>query len=234
MSMEDDKGIKISPKYYQNDWRKLNLNSDIQKDWEQAIVIFKDRMEGRYIKQIEVLDKNGNREIGLYSGYAIMSLICLFIETIEQFCNGNIKNTQNYPSAKCLFFPHLLGKRKEKNQISNDAVTFWNFFQRSPELKKFFHNQEAANVFYKSFRCGLLHSGQTKGKSLIHIRKDEPILRWIDKNNINNGISIHRRLFFDEVLKVYNNFIEDLEKPHNLNFRKKTLMKKMNFIVEQK
>ena len=83
-------------------------------------------------------------------------------------------------------------------------------------------------------RYGLLHQGQTKGKSLIQIRKNEPILKWIDENNQAEGLSIERRLFVQEIWKVYENFICELNKPRNLNFRRRTLARKMKHIVEQK
>ena len=168
-----------------------------------------------------------------------MSLTCLLIETIEQFWTGNIETSRKSKTNKksklweILFIRKNFFKEKPSN-ISNDAFTFFSFFQRSEELKKFFNIEEKANVFYTKIRCGLLHQGQTKGKSLIHIRKDEPLLKWIDNKKIDEGISIQRRLFLKEVRIVYEKYVEKLEDPKNLNFRRQTLEKKMKYIVQQK
>lgn len=49
-------GIKISPKYFQQDWNNLDLSKNDPEAWQKAIEIFKDRMEGRYFRQIKALD----------------------------------------------------------------------------------------------------------------------------------------------------------------------------------
>jgi len=232
MTTIKDKGIKISPNYYQSDWNELNLTSNNLNDWNKAIEIFNDRIEGRYFKQIQAMDENKDRSIGLYSGFAIMSLTCLLIETIEQFWEGNIQTSKNSITNPKRKWWNIFSNSKE-NIISGDAITFYNFFQRSEKLKVFFDSQEKANVFYSKIRCGLLHQGQTKGKSLIHIRKEEPMLKWINETNIFEGLSIQRRLFLSEIKLVYEKFIKELQDERNLNFRKKTLGKKMKYIVEQ-
>ena len=231
----ENNGIKISPKFYQKDWLDLDLSKNSKENWDKAIEIFKDRIEGRYFKQIQALDNNQDISIRLFSGFAIMSLTCLLVETLEQFWTGNIttsrKNKQNTKSKKSFF---SLFCSKKETFISNDAIVFHTFFQRSSELKIFFDTVEKSNVFYTKIRCGLLHQGQTKGKSLIHIKKNEPMLKWINENNIEEGISIHRRLFVKEIYKIYENYIDELKKPNNQNFRRKTLGKKMKYIAELK
>lgn len=230
----DNKGIKISPKYTQKDWLDLDLSKNSTEEWNKAIEIFKDRINGRYFKQIEALNNNPDISIKLFSGFAILSITCLLIETLEQFWEGNITTKKNYRLKDSSNFFSKIFKSKKNKHISNDALAFHSFFQRSDELKKFFDTEEKSNIFYVKIRCGLLHQGQTKGKSLIHIRKNEPILKWIDENNHEEGLSIERRLFVQEVWKVYENYICELNKPGKLNFRRKTLAKKMKYIVEQK
>jgi hypothetical protein len=89
-----ERGIKISPRFYQQDWRELDLSKNNPSQWNKAIEIFKGRIEGRYFKQIKILDKNPDRVIGLFSGFAILSLACLLIETLEQFWTGNIATSR--------------------------------------------------------------------------------------------------------------------------------------------
>jgi hypothetical protein len=227
----DERGIKISPNYYQKDWNELDLSKNSEVNWNKAIAIFEDRISGRYLKQIEALDNNKDLSIRTFSGFAIISLTCLLIETLEQFWKGNITTIKTAKRKSCFFD---IFRKNRKNHISNDAKAFHSFFQRSNEFKVFFDTIEKSNIFYTQIRCGLLNQGQTKRKSLIHIRKNEPMLKWINDNNIEDGISIQRRYFVKEIIEIYNEFINKLKKTENMNFRRKTLVKKMKYIVDQK
>jgi hypothetical protein len=59
-------------------------------------------------------------------------------------------------------------------------------------------------------------------------------LKWIDDNNFEEGLIIQRRLFMIEIIKIYEDYLKELRKPNKLNFRRKTLAKKMKSIVDQK
>ena len=204
-----NRGIKISPKYYQQDWNNLVLKTRDAPDWDVAIDIFEDRMNGRFLKQIDLLDKNPKRNIGVFAGFAIMALDCLLIETLEQFYKGKIRTGKGM-----------------------DEKAFFDFFQRSPKFKLFFDTQAKATIFYQQIRCGLLHQAQTKKKSTIHIRS-EKMLQWVDPKKIDDGIKIQRRLFHDEVLTIYNKYIVDLKDSKQLNLKRK-FGRKMDHIVNQK
>jgi hypothetical protein len=204
-----DKGIRISPKYYQRDWHVLSLENIDSPDWNTAIKIFKDRMEGRLLKQIELLDKNPNRKIGVFAGFAIMSLECLFIETLEQFYKGEIETGQGM-SKKAFFI----------------------FFQRSPIFRRVFDTQDKAAIFYRHIRCGLLHQAQTKKKSTIHIHPNEEMLQWVNPQKIEEGLKIQRKLFHNEVVNIYNSYVEKLRDKRNLDMIRK-FKRKMDYIVNQ-
>lgn len=203
-----NKGVQISPKYYKSDWDKLSLNGK-SSDWKMAVEIFDDRMRGRFFNQIDLMDTNPNREVGVFAGFAIMSLDCLLIETLVQFMHGRIRTGQGM-----------------------DEKSFFDFFQRGESFKKFFDTQTKATVFYQQIRCGLLHQAQTKGKSIIHIRKG-PILKWIDPKNPSKGFEIHRRKFHKEVFGIYESYCERLKDEKNLNL-KRMFKRKMEHIINQK
>lgn len=227
--MLHNKGIKISPKYYQKDWTNLNLNANDKPNWDRAIEIFIDRIDGRYFKQIEILEKNNS-----HSGFVIMSICCLLIETLEQFWKGKIQNSHiqnNYTSKKSVF--NFLF-RKKSEETSNDALIYYEFFQRSENLSNFFDTTEKSNIFYSKIRCGLLHQGQTKGKSLIRTKNTEPLLKWINEYDINQGLIINRKKFVEEIKLVFNKYIEELRTNPDINFKKKTLKRKMDYIVNLK
>jgi hypothetical protein len=202
-------GIRISPKYYQKDWSSLSLEKRDSPDWDMAINIFKDRMEGRFLKHIDLLDNNPDRKIGAFAGFVTMALDCLLIETLEQFYKGKVRTGQGM-----------------------DAKAFFDFFQRSPKFKTFFNALAKSEVFYNQIRCGLLHQAQTKKKSTIHTRP-ESILCWVDPDCIEEGIHIQRRLFHAEVVSIYNSYVEQLKDIHHLNLKRK-FRRKMNFIANQK
>lgn len=201
-------GIKISPKYYQKNWNDLVLKTRDSPDWDVGIKIFEDRMEGRFLKQIDLLDKNPKRNIGVFAGFAIMALDCLLIETLEQFYKGKIRTGQGM-----------------------DEKAFFDFFQRSPKFKSFFDTQAKAAIFYQQIRCGLLHQAQTKKKSTIHIRS-EKMLQWVNSNRIRDGIEIQRRLFHKEVCGIYSKYVENLKDRKQLNLKRK-FKRKMDRIVNQ-
>ena len=100
----ENNGIKISPKFTQKDWLDLDLSKNSNENWSKAIEIFQDRIEGRYFKQIEALDNNIDTSIRLFSGFAIMSITCLLIETLEQFWTGNIASSRINAKSKKNFF----------------------------------------------------------------------------------------------------------------------------------
>ena len=208
MTKKGHKGIQISPKYYKADWDELNLNGKTS-DWLKAVQILEDRMKGRFFDQIDLLNKNPNRETGVFAGFAIMSLDCLLIETIEQFINGRIRTGQGM-----------------------DEQAFFEFFQRNQEFKNFFNDKIKATIFYQQIRCGLLHQAQTKRKSIIHIR-NEPILDWVKPNKPKEGIKIQRRKFHKEVLSIYENYCKDLKDDRKMNLRGK-FKRKMESIINQK
>jgi hypothetical protein len=210
MSTEkSSKGVRISPKYYQKDWNDLVLETRDSPDWAIAIKIFEDRMEGRFLKQIDLLDKNPDRKMGVFAGFAIMALDCLFIETLEQFYKGKIRTGQGM-----------------------DEKAFFDFFQRSSKFKVFFDTQAKTSIFYQQIRCGLLHQAQTKKKSTIHIRTED-MLQWVNPKCFNEGIKIQRKLFHKEVMGIYASYVEKLKDRKQLNLKRK-LKRKMDFIVNQK
>ena len=89
--METKGTVKISPKYSKCDYHnlKLSLNSD-EKNWKTAVDIFIDRIQGRYLSQIDLLSSDINS-----NGFVIMAINCLLIETLYQFENGFEETKEN-------------------------------------------------------------------------------------------------------------------------------------------
>lgn len=86
--MEQNGTPYISPRYQRQDYLNLRLNiASSAEDFETAIIIFRDRISGRFLQQIHSLENNINR-----NGFAIMALECLLVETFAQFASGRDNN----------------------------------------------------------------------------------------------------------------------------------------------
>jgi len=201
--------FKISPKYYASSWFDLDLTSKKSADWKTAIDIFEDRIRGRFLKQVEFLESNTNAEIKYFSGFSIMAIDCLLIETLQQFFNGT--------------------KRTGKDR---DERTFHDFFSRSVDFSDFFDTIEKTKIFYVQIRCGILHQAQTKKMSTIHMKSGTPLAAWVDNSDHSKGISINRIKFHKALSESFENYITELRKDRNLNLRRK-FERKMNMIANQ-
>ena len=69
--------LRISPKYTADDWDKLNIKK--KADWPLAVAIVRDRLHGRFIHFADKCLKED------YSGFVVLSIDCLLVETIQQF-----------------------------------------------------------------------------------------------------------------------------------------------------
>lgn len=135
-----DNSIYISPKFRIEDY--LNLNLDIyssQDEWKEAIKIFEDRINGRFFNAIYDLQNiNTNSNIKKYD-FAIMALEALLVETMLQFKHG----------------------LEDTNGVSRQEYTRY-----LKTLSSSFTN-DSASAFYRNVRCGILHSGQTYGNTVL-------------------------------------------------------------------
>ena len=101
--MQTERGIFISDNHTSSDYRRLRLqiNSD-SEDWNIAINIFRERIYGRFINQIELLNNNAER-----NGFASMALCCLLIDTMYKFEHGSIATNYNEVKYEEMLMTHL-------------------------------------------------------------------------------------------------------------------------------
>lgn len=201
--------FKISPNYFASKWKGLDLSKKDSADWAIAVDIFEDRINGRFLKQVDELTSNRDKNVRAFSGFVIIAIDCLLIETLEQFYRG-----------------------KKRTGKDKDDQMFHDFFQRSAELKHFFDTIDKSRIFYSQIRCGILHQAQTKKQSTIHIKSGTPALSWIDITDNQKGISINRNKFHKAVKNVFTQYLSDLRKGKDFNLRQK-MQRKMNFIATQ-
>ena len=115
--------------------------------------IIETRLIERYITPFEV--KSASK-----SGFSMMAIACLLIETIDCFKEG-VDDTR--------------GETKQ---------SFIRFFEKEPLFNVF---KSRASDFYNNVRCGLLHQGETKKGWRINRKNDTPLL---DGKSINANLFI--------------------------------------------
>lgn len=201
--------FKISEKYKNTDWTSLNLVDENSENWNKAISIIEDRFNSRFFNQINRLKKNE------LSGFLIMSIDCLLIETFMQF---------------------YLGKESTEDSYSgNQWKSFKDFLKNSNHFNSEFNTNKKCHVFYKHFRCGLLHQAQTKGNSKIKINQPA-MLTFIDQSNIEIGLIIDRKEFHKRLTKEFEDYLERLRN-NEANFKGENLringLAKMNLITKE-
>ncbi|MCK4445635.1 MAG: hypothetical protein KAW56_00980 [Candidatus Marinimicrobia bacterium] len=201
--------FKISSHYDNESWTKLSIQDDLSPNWPKGIDIVKDRFESRFFNQINSIKDDE------FSGFVIMSIDCLLVETLMQFYLG-IDSTEDQYSH-------------------NQKDSFKDFLKNSKHFATSFNTNEKCYTFYRHFRCGLLHQAQTKDKSKINICRPY-LMKLIDEADVKKGMIIDRNKFHDNLILEFNDYIERLEK-NKLNFKNGNLrincLKKMNMICNK-
>ena len=187
--------FKISNKHYNYNWTDLDLIDDNSNNWSDGITIINDRFDSRFFNQ---LDKIKDDE---FSGFVIMSVDCLLIETLMQFYLG-VDST-------------------ETNYSGDHWKAYKDFFKQSNHFKTDFKTNNICKIFYQQFRCGLLHQAQTKQKSLIKIYQSD-FLAFADTSDIRKGLIIDRIQFHQKLILEFNDYIKKLLDNEN-NFKGQNL-----------
>ncbi len=195
--MEIAKGIKST------DYKNLDLTVYTNKDWDLAIQWLDKRLTERYLDAINVLMKSEDSE-PIYRhrfGFTILAIDCLLIETLQSFYEGITDST---------------GK---SNQL------FTRFLLDRTEFSPYFQLDSDATMFYKNFRCGILHQGQTFGNTLVRAIGSLMVTR-------NNGQTIvNRKLFHSAICKEKDNYISALARKDNPKLLD-AFRKKMDYICQ--
>ena len=173
--------MKISPNYSDSNF----ANAYKMNDWNKLVEIFYDRLKGRYLEPIKLI-LEGDYKVSEFSGFSILALDCILIETLNQFYSGKNQTDEN---------------PREKGAVKNAFVTF---LATSENFKSSF-SETTAETFYDDFRNGLLHQAQTKNKSLIKIGQSEIVATIegsliIDREKFHKAIESESESYKDKLL----------------------------------
>lgn len=152
--------MRISRNYKAAHWKALTFGTEA--DWQRAIEIFMDRLDTRYLLHIKQLLRHRT------SGFAVLTLDCALIETLEQFRRGA---PETPPRKSGEYFASFL------------TQTSFSF------------TDEHARLFYKVIRCGLLHQSEAKS-SLVKRSSTLPLIDFTEdrKGLIINAKTFHAKL----------------------------------------
>jgi hypothetical protein len=184
--------MRISASYTVDDWKALTFTSEL--DWELAVDMFKDRLKTRYLDHIDVLISRKT------SGFAVLTLDCALVETLQQFRTG----VASTPSQKV-------------NQYFVDFLTGTAFNEH--------FDQATAKIFYKEIRCGLLHQSEAGGASRVKRGPLPLVALTTDRKSI--VLNVH--LFHALLKEVIESYAQEMLRPQSVGPRA-AFRKKMNFI----
>ena len=142
--------IQIAGSLTTDDWKKFRASVTLGDAgiWNQAFDdYFNGRLIPRYLKPIEVLQKNGRLR---GEGFSIVAIQCSLIEFLESTVQGK---SYRYRSRGA---PPL-----EPYEYSNSSGIFVSFLVNRVPFNRDFDKVSALD-FYIAVRCGLLHEARTK------------------------------------------------------------------------
>ncbi|MGB8477923.1 MAG: gamma-glutamylcyclotransferase family protein [Acidobacteriaceae bacterium] len=118
--------------------RESLYKADSSDEWKKVLNAFRRRIRERFLRPINELAKNDKREGDkIVPGFAMMTLDCLLIDTIQSFREGRGSTVELSPARS---FKNFLGAEAFSEFTANDAGDFFN-----------------------SVRNGLFHNGETRG-----------------------------------------------------------------------
>jgi hypothetical protein len=181
--------MKISPRFTADDWKALDFTTAAA--WPRALDIFQDRIEGRFLTPLRMI------RCYPWSGFAMLALAALLVETLQQFCEGEPITPDGKDNA---YFTRLLC-----------GPLF-------PARDQGF-NRTAARLFYIHIRCGLLHQAQVTGTSRVW--RDAPLVEIHcdatsgpgTKRRPATGITVNPLKFHDAVEDAFRRYVSLLNDP---------------------
>lgn len=220
--------LRIAPKascgYWTfGDWE----NARRANDWAQMIQIFSDRIQFRFLDVINTIIRSDLTCPNRRYGFAVMALDCLLVETLHQFYSGKKQSPQGRSNIR-----RNGGPVTSINELGQNGQFYAKFFTEvSFKFPHFFKDKEiAAVLFFQDIRCGLLHAGETSGKSMIRTHsvgdKNIELFSLIDNDT---GVLIFRDTFHKILEDEVKEYLYQLTIPDKKELRK-NFIRKMGFV----
>ena len=120
----------------------------------------------------------------------------------------------------------------DETKAGEHPDAFWKFFHDSEFFKHEFENEQQSDVFYRHFRCGILHQAQTKRESLV--RYGEPkMVQLAAVGEVEKGLIIDRELFHSALVDEINSYAQRVRCPQSEADRdlREPFVSKMNLVA---
>lgn len=204
-----------------------------EKHWQRAVDVFERRMRERFFLCIEKLervetwpyveipdapdpDRALPEKVTTTTGFAIMALCCLLIDTLQFFRAGASPSS---PPLRC--------PRPEKceNPKSGTNQAFIDFLTQSLSF-----DPDVAKDFAKGIRNGIVHNAETRGWV---IRLDKPENKIVEHGT--RPYSLNRTLFCKALEDWFKNYLDRLRYPSDPNETelRKHFIKGMKHVVDR-
>lgn len=205
--------IKIADDLTIGDWLHLRELLEVKQSrvdlWSNAYDFFEKRMNTRYLKPIEAIERDAKID---GEGFAVTVIICSLIEALESFRLGKV-----YKRATK---GNVIDERKE---YFKSQLIFEDFLKNREPFKSFFSEEGLATSFYENVRCAVLHEAATRNGWKIRI--DTPAL--VVKQD--NSYTLNRVLFVDAIKQYMYSYKNELYQSEEL---KLAFIRKLNSICE--
>ncbi len=168
MDLETELASKFTIGSYLEIRDKLS-SQESSEEWKRVLDAFHRRISERFLKPIEELLKQ-DKSLTMRSGFAILALDCLLIDTIQSFREGRIKTGE-----------------------TSTAKSFKNFL-KAASFSDF--KSKDRGEFFADVRNGLFHNGETRGNWKIRRDTDQLLLKKDNSRIINRSI-FHERIIVE-------------------------------------
>jgi len=192
--------MEIAPDFTDVQWKALSFTGE--RDWLRAVAVLRRRLEERFLKPARSLLRQKR------SGFAVLALDSLLVETLQQFLEG-------VPET-----PRVL--RNGRQVLASQE--YFEAFLTSPYFGSGF-SAPHARLFYTTIRCGILHQAEVKGSSLV--RRDRPL---VSPGKDGKGIVVNPRLLHERLEQAFRRYLADLRSPSETQLRRR-FRKKMDHIA---
>lgn len=192
--------MEIAPRFTDGDWKRLAFKSE--RDWICAVAALRRRLEERFLKPARSLLRFQR------SGFAVLALDCLLVETLQQFREGVVET------------PYVI--RNGRRILASEE--YFKAFLTSSYFGPGFDDHTSI-LFYRTVRCGILHQAEVKKSSLV--RRGRPL---VSLSADRKGVVVNPVLFHNRVEAAFRRYLADLRKPEERDLRKR-FREKMNHIA---
>lgn len=184
----------------------LNSNYLYNEEWEQAIELFKNRLNRKFFNPVQTIISHQKLE---GEGFAIVTVQCSLIESLASFRAGKIhilkrKNTSPnylYDGSKKLFIDFL-----QNAEIFKD-----NFWQLDNNGKYLINTPFNAEDFYRNVRCGLMHESRTIAEWNINATKFDSKNHKVFLEKSGSKIKIYRTILHYRLKDYVKSYLQDLK-----------------------